>query len=250
MTDQTFVETKQYRRFEEFCDNCAKYKYMGVCYGNPGVGKTFSAQYYANWDYVNPIITEYLGANDQGKNVDDDKFLSCKTVFYTAPPVRPSKIHKDLLNLATQLTLGKIGYRTLKTQEKFDGLKELVRLQNNNYEIDLIIIGMPGIEKRLSRYPQLYSRIGFSHQFDKLTNDELKHILEYKWQELSLPVSYEDFEDYEAINTVIKITNGNFRLVQRLFSQIVRIMEINELNKITVDVIETAREGLLIGENE
>ncbi len=25
MTDQTFVETKQYRRFEEFCDNCAKY---------------------------------------------------------------------------------------------------------------------------------------------------------------------------------------------------------------------------------
>ncbi len=251
---------------------------MGVCYGNPGVGKTFSAQYYANWDYVNPIITEYLGANDQGKNVDDDKFLSCKTVFYTAPPVRPSKIHKDLLNLATQLTLGKIGYRTLKTQEEFDGLKELVRLQNNNYEIDLIIIdeidrlnyktleiirdiydqldigmiliGMPGIEKRLSRYPQLYSRIGFSHQFDKLTNDELKHILEYKWQELSLPVSYEDFEDYEAINTVIKITNGNFRLVQRLFSQIVRIMEINELNKITVDVIETAREGLLIGENE
>lgn len=114
MTDQTFVETKQYRRFEEFCDNCAKYKYMGVCYGNPGVGKTFSAQYYANLDYVNPIITEYLGANDQGKNVDDDKFLSCKTVFYTAPPVRPSKIHKDLLNLATQLTLGKMGYRTLK----------------------------------------------------------------------------------------------------------------------------------------
>ncbi|MDN8760741.1 ATP-binding protein, partial [Staphylococcus aureus] len=38
MTNKTFVETKQYRRFEEFCDNCAKYKYMGVCYGNPGVG--------------------------------------------------------------------------------------------------------------------------------------------------------------------------------------------------------------------
>src|SRR5699024_4637174 len=210
MTDQTFVETKQYRRFEEFCDNCAKYKYMGVCYGNPGVGKTFSAQYYSNWDYVNPIITEYLGANDQGKNVDDDKFLSCKTIFYTAPPVRPSKIHKDLLNLATQLTLGKMGYRTLKIQEEFDGLNELVRLNYKTLEIirdiydqldiGMILIGMPGIEKRLSRYPQLYSRIGFSHQFDKLTNDELKHILEYKWQELSLPVSYEDFEDYEANN--------------------------------------------------
>lgn len=28
MTNKIFVETKQYRRFEEFCDNCAKYKYM------------------------------------------------------------------------------------------------------------------------------------------------------------------------------------------------------------------------------
>lgn len=109
---------------------------------------------------------------------------------------------------------------------------------------------MPGIETRLSRYPQLYSRIGFSHQFEKLSNDELKHVLECRWEELSLPLSYEDFEDYESINTVIKITNGNFRLVQRLFSQIIRIMEINELNKINVEVIEAARDGLLIGENE
>ncbi|MCI2953384.1 AAA family ATPase [Staphylococcus capitis] len=224
------------------------------------------------------MITEFQKADDKGSNVHDDQFLNCKTIFYTAPPVRSSRIYKELLNLASELTLGKIGYRSLKKQEEFNGLEELVRLQPRNYEIDLIIIdevdrlnyktleiirdiydqldigvvliGMPGIEKRLSRYPQLYSRIGFSHQFEKLSNDELKHVLEYRWNELSLPLSYEDFEDYESINTVIKITNGNFRLVQRLFSQIIRIMEINELNKINVEVIETARDGLLIGENE
>src|SRR5699024_5976829 len=105
---------------------------------------------------------------------------------------------------------------------------------------------MPGIEKRLSRYPQLYSRIGFSHQLEKLSNDELNHVLEYKWEELYLPLSYEDYEDYESINTVIKITKGNFRLVQRIFSKNIRIMEINELNKINVEVIETAKDGLLI----
>nr|WP_241538125.1 hypothetical protein [Staphylococcus felis] len=102
----------------------------------------------------------------------------------------------------------------------------------------------------LSRYPQLYSRIGFSHQFEKLSNDELKHVLEYRTNELSLSLSYDDFEDYESVNIVIKIANGNFRFVQRLFSQIIRIMEINELNKINAEVIDTARKGLIIGENE
>ena len=32
--------------------------------------------------------------------------------------------------------------------------------------------------EKLSRYPQLYSRIGFAHEFDNLSKDETHHILE------------------------------------------------------------------------
>ncbi|ETO55354.1 putative ATP-binding protein [Staphylococcus cohnii subsp. cohnii] len=101
--------------------------------------------------------------------------------------------------------------------------------------------------KKLSRYPQLYSRIGFAHEFDNLSKDETHHILEYKWQDLGFDLKLEDFTDYEAITTIIKITKGNFRLIHRLFAQIDRIMDINGLDKISTEVVETARDSLVIG---
>ena len=113
--------------------------------------------------------------------------------------------------------------------------------------IGLMFIGMPGIEKRMTRYPQLYSRVGFAHHYRPLQGDELTFVLTRHWRKLGLSLDSADFTDTQAIAAISRITSGNFRLLHRLFVQIERILRINELNVITEDVVEAARSTLVIG---
>jgi Holliday junction resolvasome RuvABC ATP-dependent DNA helicase subunit len=51
----------------------------------------------------------------------------------------------------------------------------------------------------------------------------------------------------EAVATIARITGGNLRLTQRLMAQVQRILEINELHTVTKEVVEAARESLVLG---
>jgi hypothetical protein len=104
------------------------------------------------------------------------------------------------------------------------------------------LIGLPGIEKRLARYPQLYSRVGFVHHYRPLGEEELRFALAHNWAELGLTFAPDDYTDAEALEAIARIKGGNFRLVQRHFAQIARVVEINELRLITKEAVEAARE--------
>ncbi len=66
---------------------------------------------------------------------------------------------------------------------------------------------------------------------------------------LELGLTYEPRRpaDAESVVSIVRITGGNFRLVERLMSQVARIMTINNLDTITPDAIEAAREVLVVG---
>jgi Holliday junction resolvasome RuvABC ATP-dependent DNA helicase subunit len=106
---------------------------------------------------------------------------------------------------------------------------------------------MPGLERRLARYPQLYSRIGFAHQYRPLAAPDLAAVLAAYWQLLGHTLHPDSPADADAIAAVARITGGNFRLIERLLGQVRRVLDINDLDTITADVIDTARGALVIG---
>jgi DNA transposition AAA+ family ATPase len=260
-----FILTKAYRLFAEFCDACRRYRYIGICYGSPGVGKTLSARHYARWDMLEPILLHPATTDARPREL-----IECRSVLYTPPVVNtPRATEKVLGELMRrlhyivndvvhvhQIASPSTDFSEAKTDliivDEADRLKmiglEHLRDMYDREQFGLIFIGMPGIEKRLARYPQLYSRVGFVHQFRPLSTEEIHFILEHKWKQIGVNLQPDDFTDEEAIATVIRITGGNFRLIHRLCTQIERILQINDLRMVTKEVVDAARETLVIGQ--
>jgi DNA transposition AAA+ family ATPase len=258
-----FVETSEHRRFADFCDACRRYRYIGLCYGVPGVGKTVSARTYADWTLVEPLVFPNAAYVDTAPATAEH----WRTLFYTPPVVNsPARIASELerlgnvlnwlLNVA-QTEPGRTPASTPRDQielvviDEADRLKmaslEQVRDLYDQHPWGLVLLGMPGIERRLARYPQLYSRVGFVHHFRTLGSDEVRGIIADHTDRLGASFAGDAFANAAGVAAIIRASNGNFRLLQRLFQQIERVLELNDLVSITPEVVAAARESLVIG---
>jgi len=295
------VNTLEHRRFMEFCDACRRYRYIGLCYGIPGVGKTLSARSYSRWDVVR-TIRPLREVSLEGPALD--------TVFYTPSVVNtPSSIgseigrHRQTLELLARRplcleredrleslrkrdwehhqrmayehdwmrepipeltpTFGEVAKEYSEREARIPDPTSLIlvdeadRLRMASLEqvraifdagrVGLILIGMPGLEKRLARYPQFYSRIGFVHEFRPLGTIEIRRLLAQRWTPAGVSLPEQPWSE-ETVAAIIRITRGNFRLLNRLLTQMERILEINALQEVTKAVVEAARESLVIGQ--
>ena len=89
--------------------------------------------------------------------------------------------------------------------------------------------------------------MGFVHEFQALNAEESRVFLKQQWRHWDLTLQPENATEAEAIAAIIRITNGNFRLLHRLLGQIERIANINALRVVSKDVVEFARQQLVIG---
>ena len=260
-----FQITHEHRRFAEFADAVRAHRYIGLCWGPPGVGKTLSARHYAGtdeWEQWENIFRDDLGPVPQC-------VLDSRTAVFTPTVAATTRqIDQGLPRACQQISFAvdfaehgtvdpfvhtesrSSGRTELLTIDEADRLKttglEQVRDYFDHHHMGVILVGMPGIEKRLARYPQLYSRIGFAHEYRQLTPEELTAVLTRR-----LPAAKDEGDGgvahATAIATIVRITAGNFRLVDRLLTQIERVQTVNNLESLTPEVVEAARQALLIG---
>jgi DNA transposition AAA+ family ATPase len=304
-----FLVTTEHRRFAEFCDACRRYRYIGLCYGAAGVGKTLSAQHYANWFsrqayFRSPLPSEAACAavagsttvfyppavvNTPGRIAQDiqiqrhqlrtlaidvwlrEQEVQQKVRRQVEARMRPKKlevpaVHSgNVVQISVSAATPSADIATAYAQKREDSpdptdliiIDEADRLKTASLEqvrdifdrggIGVVFIGMPGIEKRLSRYPQLYSRVGFVHAFRPLSAAQVRDLLQRKWVPSGVALPEEGITDEEARVAIIRVTGGNFRLLHRLLTQIARLVEINALQTVTSQVVEAARESLVIG---
>jgi hypothetical protein len=211
-----FIVTHEHRRFAEFCDACRRYRYIGLCYGSAGVGKTVSARHYANAALLETWLSSHSMLIPDGSTVPDHA-----TVFYTPqvvntprhiehgiqtqrhqlrmlaveswlenqrrlyqvrkrdeallPPRRlesPTRSNGNVIQIyeaaarpGTDISKAYAEQRATRPDptdliiiDEADRLKtaslEQVRDIFDHSHLGIVLIGMPGLEKRLSRYPQ------------------------------------------------------------------------------------------------
>jgi DNA transposition AAA+ family ATPase len=297
-----FVETIEYNRFVEFCDACRRFRYIGLCYGAPGIGKTLSALRYSRAEKI-------LSADRAAADCTDQPPLD--TILYTTSVINtPSRVdsairlaREDLVATATrtlhheavaalhEIRLHEEAKRQqicngtifaiadqpppdpvyLSTVQNFEARRrafrdpttlilvdEADRLQMNSLEqmrsifdegtAGMVLIGMPGIEKRVARFPQFYSRIGFVHEFRALQSTEMTELLERQWTPAGVTLPDAPFSP-EVVARLIRMTGGNFRLLTRLLTQIERVLDLNDLAVVSTEVVEAARDSLVIGQS-
>jgi hypothetical protein len=299
-SSRAFVETIEYSRFVEFCEACRHFRYIGLCYGPPGIGKSLSAVRYSRADQIVP-------RDRWTSEVSDD--LPVDTLLYTTSVINtPSGVRNDI-NMARERVMSivlnpirreasvvleeirvkdekrrreimdkpgcspcdrpavdptyfetykqyQIKERAIEDPTTLILVDEADRLHMNSLEqirsifdegtAGLVLIGMPGIEKRIARFPQFYSRIGFVHEFRPLDAEQIQNLLESKWAPVGVNLPDEQLLP-EVIASLIRMTGGNFRLLTRLLTQIERVLSVNDLHFVSTAVVEAARDSLVIG---
>ena len=252
-----FINTRQHVRFVEFCNSCHRNRYIGVCTGRSGVGKTRSAEAYSNWQIIEPLLKEAPTRNPCPPPVLEHCYTAIYTPDVSCTVKRVESGLAILRNRFDDLVKHSMCWHNsegwYKTQrQRFLELIIIDKAQRlpskcleaiadfgKNHKLGIILIGHPGFDRRVRNYEPIDNSIGFYHIFNTPRTEELRAILEARWQ--SQQVTIED----SAVQMLEKVTNSNIQKLVNINTEMSRVCELNSISIITSDLVELASKTLL-----
>jgi len=258
----TFVNTRQHERFIDLCNACRNNQYIGVCTGRSGVGKTRSAEEYSKW----AILERRLEQPRQNPNEPPAVLDECFTAIYTpdmsctikrvSSALARLRIRFDIL-VQESLCWYQAEKWCLKPPQKFLELLiideaqrlstpclEVVRDFSKKHKIGVVLIGMPGFQYRIHNLDHINTSVGFYHEFNSPRTEELRAILEARWQ--SEQVTIED----GAVEMIQTVTASNVQKVINISAEMRRVCTLNSISIITADLVKVASKTLLLSTGE
>jgi len=251
----TFVNTRQHERFVEFCEACRLNRYLGICTGRSGVGKTSSAYMYSNWHAFAPLLEPHR------QNNPPEKFYDCRTAIYT-PDVACTlkRVESGIARLRNRFdTLvqdscfwyqrdqwsesQRLRFLELLIIDESHRLSlkclEFIRDWSLKHSIGVVFLGRPGFEFRLRHHDFIGNKISFFHVYNTPRTEELKSIFEARWQHQAVSI------EHGAVELIEKITSSNIQKLININAELTRVCELNSVTIITPELVTEASRTLL-----
>ena len=253
-----FIDTRQHQRFIDFCNACRHNRYIGVCTGRSGVGKTRSAEAYSLWNVIEPLLkTPPMRYPSPPPNLEG-RYTAIYTPDVSCTVKRVESALALLRNRFDDLAKHSMCWYNrdewYKTQQQrfvelviidkahrlsFKCLETIADF-SEKHKIGIALIGPPGFDRRIRNYEQIDKYVGFYHVFNTPRTDELRAILEARWQNQQITI------EESAVQMLEKVTSSNIQKLVNINAEMNRVCELNSITIITPDLVELASKTLLL----
>lgn len=237
--DLSFVITTQVREMAAICYSLIETKDMGVIYGDPGVGKTFTAKRMVDkWQkrgYPKIVYTEVdVGSTPSG---------IAKKILKVLADLRPANA-ADTARIIENLTQEhELELIILDEAERLNRHSlEMVRSIYDRTGVPILLIGMTDILRKLRSHKKFYSRIGIAYRFKQLTFNQLTEYIDELYP-LFKNTNKQKLPD--LLKFLYESTRGEFRRINRLIKQAERIRIANGHSKLSLPLFQAASKLML-----
>jgi DNA transposition AAA+ family ATPase len=239
ISDIPFLITKQVKEMSSLCHAIIDTREMGVVYGEPGVGKTITAENIAKkWQQRSYPKAYYLEADVGTTPAGIGKKLL--RAMADVRPVNAADAARIIENLSKEHEWDLIIIDEAERLNR-DAL-DMIRSIHDRTKVPILLVGMSEIVRKLRSHKKFYSRIGIAYCYEPLSYKQLATylgLLHPLLKEIDAAI------EHELLEFIFESTRGEFRRINRLVKQTERVRKANNHPVLSLSVFEAASKLLL-----